>query len=122
MKIAKPIKAVEPLPLSWLIHDVVYHKFLDEGRHNEPNYDEDNPIPINNVRVDYADSSQLSGLTDDDKFEAVIYVDAVNSVNVPNDFVTRSKIVFKDQEYKISKVIPLYGLADEVHHWEIEVI
>lgn len=122
MRIVKPVKSIAPLPLSWLIHDVVYYKFLGEGRHNEPDYDEANPIVIKNVRVDYADSSQLSGLSDDDKLEAVIYIDIKNSTNVPDDFVTRSKLTFKEHDYKIVKAIPLYGLDDTVHHWELEVI
>lgn len=120
MRIAKPVKTIAPLPLSWLIHEIAYSKYNGEDRHNEASYED--AITIKNVRVDYADSSQLSGLSDDDKFESVIYVDAKNSTNVPNGFVNRSKITFKERDYKIVKAIPLYGLSDEVHHWELEVI
>ncbi|EAE5404711.1 minor capsid protein, partial [Listeria monocytogenes] len=53
---------------------------------------------------------------------AVIFIDAVNSMNVPNDFISRSKIYFSGKAYKIVKVIPCYATSNSVHHWEIEVV
>ncbi|EAC3660565.1 VanZ family protein [Listeria monocytogenes] len=120
MKVVKPITNAPPLPLDWLIHNISYEAYKEEGRHNEVGYEKG--IEVEHVRVDFSKSNQIAGLSDNDRYDAVIFIDAVNSMNVPKDFISRSKIYFSGKAYKIVKVIPCYATSNSVHHWEIEVV
>lgn len=119
MKVVKPITNAPPLPLDWLIHNISYEAYKEEDRHNQVVYEKG--IEIEHVRVDFSKSNQIAGLSDSDRYDAVIFIDAVNSMNVPADFISRS-IFFSGKAYKIVKVIPCYATSENVHHWEIEVV
>lgn len=120
MKVAKPMTNAPPLPLDWLIHNISYEAYKGEGRHNEVEYEQG--IEIEHVRVDFAKSNQIAGLSDSDRYDAVIFIDSANSMNVLDDFISRSRIFFEGKTYKIVKVIPCYATSENVHHWEIEVV
>ncbi|AKG89318.1 TPA: minor capsid protein [Listeria monocytogenes] len=120
MKVVKPPTNVPQLPLDWLIHNISYEAYKEENRHNEVVYEQG--VEIEHVRVDFSKSNQIAGLSDSDRYDAVIFIDAVNSMNVPDDFISRSKIYFSGKAYKIVKVIPCFATSNSVHHWEIEVV
>ncbi|MGU3917149.1 putative minor capsid protein, partial [Listeria monocytogenes] len=81
MKVVKPVTNAPPLPLDWLIHNISYEAYKEEGRHNQVVYEKG--FEIEHVRVDFSKSNQIAGLSDSDRYDAVIFIDAVNSMNVP---------------------------------------
>ncbi|EKZ4299926.1 minor capsid protein, partial [Listeria monocytogenes] len=92
MKVVKPPTNVPQLPLDWLIHNISYEAYKEEDRHNQIVYEKG--IEIEHVRVDFSKSNQIAGLSDSDRYDAIIFIDAVNSMNVPDDFISRSRIFF----------------------------
>lgn len=103
MKVAKPITNAPPLPLDWLIHNISYEAYKEEDRHNQVVYEKG--IEIEHVRVDFSKSNQIAGLSDSDRYDAVIFIDAVNSMNMPNDFISRSRIFSLE---KLIRLLKLY--------------
>lgn len=102
MKVVKPITNAPPLPLDWLIHNISYEAYKEEDRHNQVVYEKG--IEIEHVRVDFSKSNQIAGLSDSDRYDAVIFIDAVNSMNVPADFISRSRIFFLEKLIRLSKL------------------
>lgn len=113
---------IPPLPKRWLIHDIIYQERLPgKDSYGNPLFAE--PIIIKHVRFD--DSTVFSRDATDTKIvaNAVIFVDATHSTNLPERFVEESKITFNGKEYTIKKVIDCYyPYKDEIRHWELEVI
>lgn len=113
---------IPPLPKSWLIHEIVYEGYTGEkDSWGNPKYD--NPITIKCVRFD--DSTVFSRDNTQTKVlaNAVIFVDAKNSTNVPNEFKEESKVTFNGKEYVIKKIVTCYQAnSKEIHHLELEVI
>lgn len=62
------------------------------------------------------------GLFDSDRYDVVIFIDVVNSMNVLVDFISRLRIFFFGKVYKIVKVIFCYVIFENVYYWEIEVV
>lgn len=102
MKVVKPITNAPPLPLDWLIHNISYEAYKEEDRHNQVVYEQG--IEIEHVRVDFSKSNQIAGLSDSDRYDAVIFIDAVNSMNVPNNFMSRSRIFSLENIIRLSKL------------------
>lgn len=119
---------VWPFPKKWLIHTIEYREITDQKD------DWDNPIfappiTIKNVRFDDStvfsrDATQTQILAD-----AVIFVDATHSTNIPSQFVEESKITLLDKNGNIIKSCTLkkdvpcyYPDKNAIHHWELEVI
>src|SRR5690625_4911792 len=113
---------IRPLPKSWLIHEIQYEKYTG-NRDSYGNYIYDDPITIKFVRVD--NETVFSRDTTHTKIvaNAVIFVDATHSTNLPERFVEESKITFNGKEYIIKKVIDCYyPNKNEIRHYELEVI
>lgn len=113
---------VRPLPKRWLIHSIIYEGFTDEkDDFQKPVYDD--PVTIDYVRVD--DETVFSRDSTDTKIlaNAIIYVDAKHSTNLPEEFKEESIITFNSKPYVLQKVIETYHpTKNKVHHWELEVI
>ena len=89
----------------------------------------DDPITIKNVRFDGStvfsrDQAETKILAD-----GVIFVDARNSKNIPNEFKEQSKITLIDKngnklkDCTLKKVISCYyPTKNKIRHWELEVI
>ena len=113
---------VRPLPKRWLIHDIIYEEKLPgKDSYGNPLYSD--PVMIKHVRFD--DSTVFSRDTTDTKIlaNAVIFVDATHSTNIPEKFVEESKITFNNKSYVLKKVIDCYfPMKNKVRHYELEVI
>ena len=110
------------LPKRWLIHDIIYQERLPgKDSYGNPLFAE--PIIIKHVRFD--DSTVFSRDQTQTKIqaEAVIFIDATHSTNLPEKFIEESKITFNGREYTIKKVIDCYyPNKNEIRHYELEVI
>ncbi len=110
------------LPKQWLIHDIIYEEKLPgKDSHGNPLFA--NPVIIKRVRFD--DSTVFSRDSNETKVlaNAVVFVDGVNSENVPGSFKEESKITFNGDEYVIKKIVDCYyPKKNEIHHWELELI
>ena len=113
---------IRPLPKRWLIHDIIYQEKLPgKDSYGNPRYGD--PVIIKYVRFD--DSTVFSRDTTQTKIvaNAVIFVDATHSTNLPERFVEESKITFNGKEYVIKKVVDcFYPDRNKIRHWELEVI
>jgi len=113
---------IRPLPKKWLIHTITYEERLKgKDSYGNPRYSD--PVIIKHVRFD--DSTVFSRDTTDTKIlaNAVIFVDATHSTNIPEKFVEESKITFNEKVYVLKKVIDCYyPQKNEVRHYELEVI
>lgn len=112
---------IGPLPKAWLIHAITYTPPAEKddwGNQIDPK-----PVTMEFVRFDDStvfsrDNTQTKILAD-----AIIFVDATHSTNIPDKFVQESKITFKGKDYTLKKDVPCYyPNKDEVRHWELEVI
>lgn len=113
---------IRPLPKKWLIHEITYIEKLD-GTDDYGNPLEAVPIIINHVRYDQSTVFSRDSTQSKIVAEGVIFVDAVNSSPLPEEFVEESKIEFNGRELTLKKVIPCYyPTKNEIHHWELEVI
>lgn len=113
--------SVPQLPKSMLVHSIVYEQYA--GRNKYGDHDYEPPVTIENVRFD--DATVFSRDATDTKIlaNAVIFVDAKNSKNVPKRFIEQSKITFKNKTYTLKKVVDCYHpFKNEIHHYELEVI
>jgi len=113
---------VRPLPKRWLIHDIVYEEKLP-GKDSYGNDRYATPVIIKYVRFD--NETVFSRDTTDTKIvaNAVIYVDATHSTNLPEKFVEQSKITFNNKVYTLKKVIEAFHpIKNEIHHYELEVV
>ena len=113
--------SVPQLPKSLLVHSIIYEQYA--GRNKYGDHDYEPPVTIENVRFD--DVTVFSRDATDTKIlaNAVIFVDAKNSKNVPDRFVEQSKITFKNKTYTLKKVVDCYHpFKNEIHHYELEVI
>ncbi|MBC1974558.1 putative minor capsid protein [Listeria booriae] len=110
-----------PIPIDALIHEIVYEQYKGVDSWKKIEYDDE--VLISKVRVDLNtifghDATQKKIST-----EAVIFVDAVNSENIPAQFIPESKITFQGVAYRLKKVIPCYGFgSNDIRHWELEVV
>src|SRR5690625_4473956 len=106
---------VRPLPKRWLIHDIVYEEKLP-GKDSYGNDRYATPGIIKYVRFD--NETVFSRDTTDTKLvdNAVIYVDATHSTNLPEKFVEQSKITFNNKVYTLKKVIEAFHpIKNEIH-------
>jgi Phage protein Gp9. len=113
---------VPPLPKKWLIHTVVYRGYTgqNDGWGN-PVYED--PITIENVRVDNSTVFSRDSTQTKIQADAVIFVDTVHSKPLPAEFKEQSVIEFNGKEFVLQKVVPCYFPdRNEIHHWELEVI
>lgn len=108
------------LPLKWLIHEFDY--FEHSGTDDYSNVIYADPLKIKNTRVDESTTFSRDATQNKIESNAVIFIDAKHSSPLP-EFKEESKIMFKNREYTIKKVIPFYHPhKDAVRHYEIEVI
>ena len=113
---------VAPLPKSWLVHTVTYQE-KDKGRDAFGNDKFKEGIEISSVRYDEQTSYARDNTQNTLNYTGVVFVDKINSVNVPDKFVENSKLIFKDKTLTISRVITCYHPeTDIIRHWELEVI
>ncbi|KGL45403.1 hypothetical protein EP56_07550 [Listeriaceae bacterium FSL A5-0209] len=122
MRLKKKAKLTPPIPKETLIHEIYYEELSEE----QTPWGTREPATknlISHVRVDLntvfsRDSTQKKVVA-----EAIIFIDATNSVGVPDAFVEESKITFEGKEYTLKKVIPCFKVeSNEIRHWELEVI
>lgn len=110
------------LPKPWLIHEITYSEYSDE-RDEYGNDVFELPITIGRVRFDESSSFSRSVQEDKISLTGIIFVDGVNSENVPSSFLEQSKVTFNGREMTIVKVIDCYHPgANKIHHYELEVV
>lgn len=111
-----------PLPKPWLIHDIIYEEHTGKkDSYGNPLFAD--PVIIKHVRFD--DSTVFSRDTTDTKIvaNAVVFIDAKHSTNLPKKFVEESKITFNSKPYVLKKVIDCYfPMKNKIRHYELEVI
>src|SRR5690625_47716 len=113
---------IPPLPKRWLVHEIKYEEFTGE-RDSHGNYIYDDPVVIKHVRFD--DETVFSRDMTDTKIvaNAVVFIDAKHSTNIPEKFVEQSKITFNDKVYTLKKVIEAYHpTKNKIRHYELEVV
>lgn len=113
---------IPPLPKRWLIHDIVYEEKLP-GKDSYGNPRFADPVTIKHVRFD--NETVFSRDTTETKIvaNAVVFVDATHSTNLPKKFEEESKVTFNDKTYVLKKVIDCYHpTRNEIRHYELEVI
>lgn len=113
---------IRPMPKQWLIHDVTYRERLSgRDEYGNPKFAES--VAISHVRVDVETIFSRDATDTKILANAVVFVDAVNSENVPTKFVEESIISFNGHDYVINKVIDCYyPTKNAIRHYEIEVI
>ena len=112
----------KPLPLSWLIHTIEYEAYTDM----RDEYGNDiilDPVTISNVRYDDGTNYSRDATQDSLKYAGIVFVDALNSTNLPTRFREKSKVVFDGKEMVINKVVNCYHpQSNTIHHYELEVV
>lgn len=113
---------VKPLPKTWLIHDITYKAYSDE-RDDYGNDKFEDEVEINFVRYDDGSLFARSIQEDTIRYNGVIFVDLVNSTNLPSEFKEKSIIMYNGRELRINKVINCYHPQSKtIHHYELEVV
>lgn len=108
------------LPKKWLIHDVEYIEYVGSDDYSNPIYSDG--VVIQSVRVDESTTFSRDATQNKIESNAVIFVDTKHSAPIL-DYKEESKVIFKDKEMTIKKVIPFYfPESDRIRHFEIEVI
>ena len=113
---------VKPLPISWLIHDIQYEPYLTRDRLGNHVFGE--PITIENVRYDESTAHTVQPATEYKlSNNGVIFIDYRNSINLPDEFVEKSRITFNGKQLILQRVITCYHPdVNVVRHYELEVV
>jgi len=113
--------AARPLPKRWLIHSIVYKGYTGQKDDwGKPKYDD--PVTIENVRVDTMTVFSRDTRQTKIQADAVIFVDSTHSKPIP-EFKEQSIITFGGRDYVLQKIVPCYYPdRNEIHHYELEVI
>lgn len=109
------------IPKQFFIHTIEYEEHL--GKKDPYGTEQYAPAQtIEHVRVQPSSSFTQDATQTDSRFDSVVFVYALHSRPFV-EFKKKSKITFKGREYIIQRVITEYKPdADEVHHYELEVI
>lgn len=108
---------VRAIPKKLLIHSIEYEAFSGNDGWGDT-WDE--PITINNVRVNPVSSLNRSGNSEGEQVNHVVFVDRKHSSHFPV-FTIRSRITFNGVPREVVDVKPFYGFDSTPHHYEIEV-
>lgn len=110
---------IKPIPLNLLIHNVEYLEIVESNGWD----DEFNPpLPIENVRVEPSEYVNRTTNSSGTSSKNILFVDRFYSNPYP-EFKVKSKIIWNDEEYEISKVNKLYDVdPNEPHHYELELV
>lgn len=100
-------------------HSVEYKEIIGQDDWQKPVYGE--PITLSAVRFDegYDFKRQSVNATDDSPNSLVVAFKRYND-DLP-DFINQSVLVYRNKEYTIVSVIPLYFMSDEIIGYELEV-
>lgn len=111
---------IRPLPKNWLIHTIDYEQYMGMDDFGGDAYEEQ--VTIEHVRVDLTTVSSRDGMQNTIVANGVVFIDAIHSEPLA-PFTERSRIIFNECEYIVTKVVPCYHpQSNEVHHWELEVL
>ena len=112
---------IQPIPRNLLIHSIEYSALNGTDDFDHDLYDA--PITINRVRFDPTINFSRDGNQTLETITGVIFVDATNSENVPNEFIERSQVNFNGRRLVITNVIPCYQPYNgSIRHYELEVV
>lgn len=107
------------IPRRLLPHSITYEAYIESGTFGgQETYEE--PITIGLVRVEKVKKRKIDSQLDNENTKLIVFVDAVNSKNVPNEFVVKSKVNFNGEELFVEEVKPLFEFS-KLHHWELVI-
>lgn len=108
---------VKAIPSKLLIHSIEYEHYTGNDGWDDT-WDE--PITINNVRVEPVSQISRSSNAEGEQASHVVVVDRVHSSVFP-DFAIKSRITFNGDPREVVDVKPFYGFGSKPHHYEVSL-
>ena len=111
------ITLFRPIQKRLLIHEVEYSKYSKDNWAGE-SYEE--PININNVRIEPKTSLLKSGDGEEVQSSSLLFIDKTQSIPLLK-LEEKDKVVFQNKEMTVQKVNVFYNTKD-IHHWELILV
>jgi len=110
---------IKPIPRVLLNQEVEYEKF-NEGDDwtGGPHYED--PVTLENVRVQYAIELNRNNLSDEVTYKALLFFDMTRSKPKDVEFVKDSKITVDGQTMFIKEIHPIRSF--KLHHYELVLV
>lgn len=109
------------IPAHLLNMTAVYTPPASENEYGQPV--DGTPVNLSSVYVEYTNAVNTGDLGEQNRDDAILFFDAVNSVPQGQAFVTSGKITALGGTLRIRIAKPFYDpMSNTLHHWELSLV